>query len=327
MLFVDNAGITDPRLNLAIEEHLLRNVKVAEPILLFYINEPSVIIGRNQNTLEEIDPDYIKKHGIHVVRRLSGGGAVFHDFGNLNFSFITSGREDLHNFHKFTQPVVNVLRGMGIDAELRAKSSLFANNKKISGNAQFLTGDRMFSHGTLLFDSNIEMLLHALNPRQMKIESKAVQSVRSVVMNLREVLPPEMDVYAFRETLLQGIFGISAIPAYELTDEDWRMIYQLSAERYQTWEWNVGRSPRFNVQKTKRFPIGKVDIRIDVERGRIKGIKVFGDFAGTRLVAELETLLLGVQYDKNVLAEALKDYDVSPFFGELETGAFLDLLY
>ncbi|MCA9930752.1 MAG: lipoate--protein ligase [Anaerolineales bacterium] len=327
MLFVDNAQVTDPRINLAIEEHLLRNVKVAEPILLFYINEPAVIIGRNQNTLEEIDPDYIEAHGIHVVRRLSGGGAVFHDFGNLNFSFITTGREDLHNFHKFTQPVVKVLRGMGIDAELRAKSSLFANNKKISGNAQFLTGDRMFSHGTLLFDSNIEMLLHALNPRQVKIESKAVQSVRSVVMNLREALPPEMDIYAFREALLQGVFDGPDIPTYDLTDEDWATIRQVSAERYQTWEWNIGRSPKFNVQKTKRFPVGKVDIRIDVERGRIKGVKVFGDFAGKRLVAELEALLLGVRYDKEVLTEALQDYDVSPYFGELETGAFLELLY
>lgn len=327
MLFVDNARITDPRINLAIEEHLLRNVKRVEPILLFYINEPSVIIGRNQNTYEEIDPDYIKAQGIHVVRRLSGGGAVFHDFGNLNFSFITTGREDLHNFHKFTQPVVRVLQGLGIDAELRAKSSLFANGKKISGNAQFLTGERMFSHGTLLFDSNIEMLLHALNPRQVKIESKAVQSVRSVVMNLREVLPPEMDIYALRKTLLQGIFDGPDIPTYPLTEADWAAIHQISAERYQTWEWNVGRSPKFNVQKTKRFPIGKVDIRIDVERGRIKGIKVFGDFAGKRLVSELETLLLGVKYDRDVLAAALHDFDVTPYFGELETGEFLELLY
>jgi lipoate-protein ligase A len=136
MLFVDNQNITDPRLNLALEEHLLRHVEEAEPILLFYINEPAVIIGRNQNTLEEIDPDYVEDEGIHLVRRLSGGGAVFHDLGNLNFSFVTDDNRDIHNFAKFTDPVIDVLRELGVDAELRDKSDIFADGKKISGNAQ-----------------------------------------------------------------------------------------------------------------------------------------------------------------------------------------------
>ena len=145
MLFVDNNETTDPRLNLAIEEHLLRNVQVVEPLLLFYINAPSVIIGRNQNTIEEIDPDFVRENQIHVVRRLSGGGAVYHDLGNLNFSFITHGKEDLHNFGKFTQPVIDVLQGLGVSAELKGKSDIFVDGKKISGNAQYASHGRMLA--------------------------------------------------------------------------------------------------------------------------------------------------------------------------------------
>jgi lipoate-protein ligase A len=327
MRFVDNEKITDPRLNLAIEEYLLRHVSLDEPILLFYINEPSVIIGRNQNTIEEIDPDYIKANQIHVVRRLSGGGAVFHDLGNLNFSFITGGREDLHNFAKFTEPVVRVLREMGVPAELRGKSDLFANNRKFSGNAQFSTTTGMFSHGTILFDTNLEQMLKALNPRQAQIESKAVQSIRNYVTNVREWLGEGVDTYGLRQALLQGIFGGGEIPTYQLTAADWQGIRQLSAERYANWEWNYGRSPRCNVQKSERFPVGKLDARIDVDSGRVQSLRIFGDFAGKRDVNELEVLLAGVPYDRDALAAALDGLDITPYFGELAKADFLNLLY
>ena len=214
MLFVDNQETTDPRMNLAIEEHLLRNVQLVEPLLLFYINAPSVILGRNQNSVEEIDPDFVRQKKIHVVRRLSGGGAVYHDLGNLNFSFITHGRQDLHNFEKFTEPVIKVLRDLGIDAGLQGKSDIFVDGKKVSGNAQYAAAGRMFSHGTILFDTNLENMLRAINPKQAKIESKAVQSVRAFVTNIREQLSEDMDIAQFRQALLTGIFGSGDIPAY-----------------------------------------------------------------------------------------------------------------
>lgn len=327
MLFVDNENITDPRLNLAIEEHLLRNLDAAEPLLLFYINEPSVIIGRNQNTLEEIDPDYVEANQIHVVRRLSGGGAVYHDMGNLNFSFITAGREDLHNFAKFTEPVVQVLRELGIAAELRGKSDIFANGKKISGNAQYATGRRMFSHGTLLFDTNLQHMLQAINPNRLQIESKAVQSIRNFVTNICELLPTPMDIQTLRQALLRGIFGSDDVPAYVLTEADWAQIRQIMANRYALWDWNYGRSPKFNVQKSARFPIGKLDARIDVDEGHIQGLKIYGDFAGRADIAQLESLLIGVRYDRDALASALKDVDIAPYFGDLPPADFLALLY
>lgn len=327
MLFVDNAGITDPRLNLAIEEHLLRNLRVAEPLLLFYVNEPAVIIGRNQNTIEEIDPDFIQAEDIHVVRRLSGGGAVYHDLGNLNFSFVTQGKQDLHNFAKFTGPVIEVLRELGVDAELKGKSDIFAAGKKISGNAQYASGGRMFSHGTLLFDTDIEAMLRALNPGQVEIESKAVQSVRNFVINLRELLPADMDIAALQLAILQGIFGEGPIPKYDVTDSDWEEIRRISAGRYRLWEWNFGHSPKFNIRKSEQFPAGVIDVRIEVEGGRIENIRFFGNFAGLRDVGELEDQLLGVRYDVGALSAAVDRVDIKPYFGALSKADLLSLLY
>src|SRR6185437_10719137 len=189
MLFVDNRDVTDARLNLALEEHVLRNRVEDDDLLLFYVNAPAIIIGRNQNTIEEIDPDVVAARGIRVVRRISGGGAVYHDLGNLNFSFMTrdvSGR--FNRYDRFNGPVVDVLRDLGVPAELSGRNDILAGGRKISGNAQFATADRMFSHGTLLFDSNLDDVTAALRPRPGKVESKGVKSIRSRVANISEFL-------------------------------------------------------------------------------------------------------------------------------------------
>ncbi len=327
MRFVDNNGVTDPHLNLAFEEYLLRREDQKEPLLLFYVNEPSVIIGRNQNTIEEIDPGYVADHGIHVVRRLSGGGAVYHDLGNLNFSFVTDGREDLHNFAKFIDPVVQVLRGLGVAAEARGRSDIFVEGRKISGNAQYAATNRMFSHGTLLFDTDVGEMLRAINPRRVKIASKAVQSVRSAVANIRELLPRDMTIDDLKAALLRGLFGDGPYPALELTAEDWAEIEAIAESRYRQWSWNFGRSPQFNVQKSARLPAGKVDARIDVAEGRIKTIRLFGDFSGRSHVAELEAHLVGVPYDRERLAAAMAGVDLDSYFGRMDAGTFIDLLY
>lgn len=327
MQFVDNDNINDPRINLAIEEHLLRNWKTTEPLLLFYINEPAVILGRNQNTLEEIDPDYIQEKGIHVVRRLSGGGAVYHDLGNLNFSFITPDKKGLHKFARFTEPVIRVLASMGVEAELKGKSDIFAAGKKISGNAQYSAAGRMFSHGTLLFDTDLEVMLKALNPRQVQIESKAVQSVRNFVTNLRELLPQNMVIEELKQAILSGIFEGGTIATRPLTSADWKQINQLSTDRYQQWDWNYGHSPKFNVQKSERFPAGKIEVGIDVAKGRIKTIKFYGDFTGRRNVAELEQRLIDVRYEPAELVEALRGLDIQLYLGEMAKSELVELLY
>jgi lipoate---protein ligase len=329
MLFIDNKGITDPRINLAIEEYALKNLDINETYLLFYINEPSIIIGKNQNTIEEINTEYVENNGIHVVRRLSGGGAVYHDLGNLNFSFITKDDgESFHNFRKFTEPVVNALRKLGVNAELSGRNDLLAEGRKISGNAQFSTRGRMFSHGTLLFDSEIESVVSALNVKKDKIESKGIKSIRSRVANISEFLSEKVTIEEFRSLLLKNIFeGLDDIPEYVLTEQDWEKINELSKERYQNWDWNYGKSPKFNLQHSHRFPVGQIDVRFEVNKGIIENCKIYGDFFGVGDVTEIEDKLTGLKYEKSQIAGALEAVDIKHYFGNVSKEDFINLIY
>ncbi|WP_026566080.1 lipoate--protein ligase [Bacillus sp. UNC41MFS5] len=329
MLFIDNKGVTDPQINLAIEEYALKNLDINETYLLFYINEPSIIIGKNQNTIEEINTEYVEGNGIKVVRRLSGGGAVYHDLGNLNFSFITKDDgESFHNFRKFTEPVVNALKKLGVNAELSGRNDIEVGGRKISGNAQFSTKGRMFSHGTLMLNSEIENVVSALKVKKDKIESKGIKSVRSRVANISEFLSEKMEIGEFRSLLLKNIFeGQEEIPEYILTEEDWEKIHQLSKERYQNWDWNYGRSPKFNLQHSHRFPVGSIDVRLEVNKGVIENCKIYGDFFGVGDVSEIEAKLTGARYEKNEIEKALADIDTTHYFGNIAKKDFLNLLY
>jgi lipoate---protein ligase len=329
MLFIDNKGITDPQINLAIEEYALKNLDINETYLLFYINEPSIIIGKNQNTIEEINTEYVESNGVKVVRRLSGGGAVYHDLGNLNFSFITKDDgESFHNFRKFTEPVVTALKKLGVNAELSGRNDIEVGGRKISGNAQFSTKGRMFSHGTLMLNSEIDNVVSALKVKKDKIESKGIKSVRSRVANISEFLTEKLDISEFRSLLLKNIFeGQEGILEYVLTEEDWEKIHQLSKERYQNWEWNYGRSPKFNLQHSHRFPVGSIDVRLEVNKGVIENCKIYGDFFGVGEVSEIEDKLIGSRYEKNEIEKTLADIDTTHYFGNVAKDEFLNLLY
>lgn len=326
--FIDSEGVDDPTLNLALEEFAVRHLSPEHTYLLFYINRPSVIVGKNQNTLEEIDHEYVEKEGVSVVRRISGGGAVYHDHGNLNFSWITRFQQgSLLNFRQFTDPVITVMRELGVPAELTGRNDIVADGRKISGNAQFTTAHSMFSHGTLLFDSQLDNVVQALQVKLGKIESKGLKSVRSRVANIVEFLQEPLTLAEFRRRLLLGIFGTDDPPRVELSAADREKVQELAETKYRTWEWNFGESPEFNIQRTHRFDFGEVDARIDVRKGRIEGLKIYGDFLGTRDVAEIEKKLRGVRYEPDDLRVTLGDVDLVPFFGGLTSDQFVDLLY
>ncbi|MFD1414157.1 lipoate--protein ligase [Oceanobacillus jeddahense] len=331
MKFIDNKGITDPQINLAIEEYILENFGEKDTYLLFYVNSPSIIIGRNQNTIEEINTDYVDEQGIKVVRRLSGGGAVYHDEQNLNFSFITKDDgNSFQNFAKFTQPVVDALNNIGVPVELQGRNDLAVEGRKISGNAMFSTRGRMFSHGTLMLDSQLEELTKALKVKQIKIESKGIKSIRSRVANIAEYLDKPLSMDEFKELILRYIFDVEDVkdvPQYVLTDEDWEKIHEISKKRYQQWEWNYGKSPSFNYQESKKFPGGLVDVRLDVKKGIIENCIIYGDFFGLGNVKELEDALTGIRHHRDAIKEAVDQVDVSHYLGRISKEEFLELLY
>jgi len=329
MRFVSNQGITDPSLNLALEEYILRALPATDDYLLFYINEPSIIIGKNQNTLEEINAEYVRENHIHVVRRLSGGGAVYHDLGNLNYSFIVQNAgADFHNFQKFTEPVIRALRGLGVEAELSGRNDIVVGERKISGNAQFQTRGKMYTHGTLLFNSNSEHIASALKVSAEKYASKSTKSVRSRVANITEFLDRPMTIEQFRDTLLQSIFGTRHdIPEYVLTDEDWVQVRKLADERYRTWEWNYGRSPVFNVQLKRRIEgAGTFDVRLQVDKGVISEAAIYGDYFGRGDSKEVAEKMIGIRYDRDSLSKLFEGIDLTYYFGPVTMEAWLDLL-
>src|SRR5699024_11007012 len=222
--FIDNKGITDPQVNLAIEEYVLKNFGEKDTYLLFYVNEPSIIVGKNQNSVEEINTDYVDENNIKVVRRLSGGGAVYHDLGNLKCSFIKKDDGDsFHDFQKFTQPVVEALNKIGVPAEVVGRNDLQIEGRKFSGNAQFSTKGRMFSHGTIMLDSELEHIVSALNVKKEKIESKGIKSSGSRVTKTSEYMDERITMDACKEIILKYIFdvqNVSDVPTFDLTRAD-----------------------------------------------------------------------------------------------------------
>ncbi|WP_010270591.1 lipoate--protein ligase [Paenibacillus senegalensis] len=329
MQFIDNQGITDPRINLALEEYALKQLPTDDDYLLFYINEPSIIIGKNQNTAEEINADYVQANHIHVVRRLSGGGAVYHDLGNLNFSFITNDDgKSFQNFRKFTEPVVKALKKMGVEANLTGRNDLQIGERKISGNAQYSSKGRMFSHGTLLFQSEVEHIVSALKANSEKMRSKGIKSIRSRVANIADYLPEPMTIEQFRQQLLESIFEGKDIVKYPLTENDWAQVHELAKTRYSSWDWNYGKSPKANFKQSRRFDgVGTVEVRLNIEEGKIKQAKLYGDFLGQHEISELEEALIGVPYDKEAVSGVLNEKGAPSYIGRLDTPSLLSLFF
>lgn len=328
MIMIDNKGVTDPTINLALEEYSLRNFKDTSDYLLFYINEPSIIIGRNQNSLEEINTSYVEDNGIHVVRRISGGGAVYHDFGNLNFSFITDySVEQLNNFEKFTSPIIKALNNMGVKAELKGRNDIVVEDRKISGNAQFSSGKRMFSHGTLLFNSELGEVVNALNVKMNKIESKGHKSVRSRVANISEFMSESLTIEKFKSNIIDTLSEGNAFEIRKLTEAEWEGVYKLREEKYNNWDWNYGHSPRFNIKRTKRFPIGELDFRLYVEKGLITEFKIFGDFLGKDPIEEFENIFIGKSYEPHTVEEIVNSANVENYFGKIDENELSNLIF
>ena len=334
MLFVDNQENTDPRTNIALETYLVENRLTDQPLLLFYINEPSIIIGRNQNTVEEVNQRYVEEHGIHVVRRMSGGGAVYHDLGNFSYCFIQEEHGPARDFSVFTRPVIEALHQLGVaGAKLEGRNDLLIDGKKFSGNAMYIRNGRMTAHGTILYDADLDAVTAALKPRADKIESKGIKSVRSRVTNIRPYVADayqHLNTREFRDHLLLRIFGVNSradVPEYTLSADDWAQVAAIRAERFANWDWNYGRSPAFTSERYHKYPQGAVDFRFNVEQGgNIKEIKIYGDFFGVGDIADVEKRLTGIPYRRDAITAAFADIDTALYFGGIAAKDLIDQL-
>ena len=334
MYFVDNSNNYDASLNIALETYLVENRLVDEPILLFYINDPSIIVGRNQNTIEEVNQAYVEEKGIRVVRRMSGGGAVYHDRGNFSFCFIKDDDGSFRDFASFTQPVIEALHKMGAKgAELKGRNDLLIDDKKFSGNAMYAKNGRMTAHGTILFDADLDEVTKALKPRKEKFESKGIKSVRSRVTNIKPYVSPEyqkLTTEEFRDLLLLEIFGVESrdqVKEFKLTEADWAKVREIQAERFGNWEWNYGQSPAFAIQMSQKFPFGFVDFRFNVEQGVIKEVKVYGDFFGLGDISDVENALIGVRFEREAVKQVFENLDFNKYFGRVTAEEILTLIF
>lgn len=268
MLYIDNPSL-DPYFNLATEEYLLRHYDTE--IVMLWRSMPSIVVGKHQNTLAEINLGYVRRHEIPVVRRLSGGGTVFHDPGNLNFTFIRRGeKEKLIDFRYHTQPVIGYLQSLGVDARFEGKNDLRVQGLKISGNAEHVHKEKVMHHGTLLFESDLQALNEAIKVNPVKFQDKAVKSNRSIVANIVDFLPgkPSLDVFA--EGLKAHFFRVFPdLEPYQLQADDERMIRQLAHEKYQTWDWNFGYSPRYAFANSTILGDHRVEVELEVRKGLI----------------------------------------------------------
>ncbi|MBR2372798.1 MAG: lipoate--protein ligase [Lentisphaeria bacterium] len=317
--FINN--FTDPAFNLALEELLCRDFP--EPVVMLWRNRASVIVGKNQNTLAEVNAAAVTEHKIQVVRRMTGGGAVFHDLGNINYTFTHHERcPGADSFARFAHPVVECLNSLGVPAEFSGINDILIDGRKVSGSAQCCIKNRTLFHGTLLFDADMEKLAGFLTPGKIKIESKGIKSVRARVANLKEFLPG-LTVESFMEKLAEYLEHIAG--KAENVPQEWiDKAEKLANERYRTWEWNFGSRFDCNWENAGRFSAGTVELKVQISDSVIKDIRITGDFFGS--ANEIEKILNGCTFRRSEIAKVLENIDLEQYISGLTKEEFLSLI-
>ena len=319
-------GSTDPAYNLAFEEYVLTH-RMDGDYLILWQNDNTVVVGQNQNTAAEINRAFVEAHGVHVVRRTTGGGAVYHDLCNLNYSFITdSGAAERLTMDRFTRPIVEALQGLGLQAEASGRNDILVEGRKVSGTAQRIIQGRILHHGTLLFDSRPEMIAGALRVDQAKFTSKSAKSVKSRIGNIREFLPVDMALPEFWAYLKKQLAGTGLVQS-ALTADELAQVAKLADEKYRTWEWTYGRSPKFDMVKRSYFAGGRLEVGVSVDHGVITEIRFYGDFLSLTDTTPLCRVLEGVAYREDAVSPVLDSQPMAEMFGGITKDEVLRTIF
>lgn len=326
MIYIINDN-NDPYFNHAAEEYVMKNFK--DEAFILWINKPAILIGKNQNTISEINMDYVLDNNIEVVRRLSGGGTVYNDLGNMNYTFITyknPNENKLENgFEKFALPVIKALQSLEVNAEFSGRNDVTIHGKKFSGTAQYSTKDKLLHHGTIMYDCDMSKLSKALKPKPLKFKDKSVKSVSSRVTNIAEHMKIQMTVEEFREYLKDFIIKYNNIEKiYTFTEKDLEEIERIADARFRSWDWNYGKSPLYHFENSVKYKSGIVEYHLNVENGIIEDVGINGDFFGTKDVEEIADSLKGVRHDKKLILESLAEINIGEFIAGLSNEEFAD---
>lgn len=308
MIYIET-GSSDVYYNFGLEYYFTVEKRLPDTVFLFWRTTPTLMVGKYQNVLEEVNKPYADAHGIRLVRRMSGGGTIYTDLGGWQFTFIQHKSAEAIEFHEYIAPVIDALREMGVDAAFNGRNDLTIGGRKFSGNAQYRLGDCIVHHGSLLFDTDIEQMVASTTVDDYKIVSKSIKSVRDRVTNISEHLPAPMSAEAFKASMVRHIMGGSTA-AYAVTPEDDARICEIAQERFAGWERIFGADPRFNIERTGRFAGGKMQFKLDVRKGMIESAAVYGDFFATMDAETLGNALKGCRYERSAVLEALRAHGV-----------------
>lgn len=318
---------TDPYFNIATDEYIFKHVK--EDCFMLWQNDNAIIVGKHQNTLAEINLDYVKEKNIKVVRRLSGGGAVYHDMGNLNFSFTRTGENtEMIDFRRYTKPILEVLQHLGVDARFSGRNDLMIGERKFSGNAEHVFKNKVLHHGTLLFSSEMKDISGALKINPLKYKDRAVKSVPKRVTNISEHLKEKMELDAFMDQIMTHILAtVPGAKPYVFTAEDLDKIQQIRDEKYSTWDWNFGYSPDYNFKQGARTKGGTIEMYMNVSKGKIMDVKIHGDFFNIKPIAPIESALENTNHEEAAIREVLGQFDLSAYFNDITEDDLVAIMF
>ena len=318
---------TNPYYNMAFDEYCLESLSIDEPVFYLWQNRPAVIVGFNQEVNTEVNLDYLKENDIALVRRVTGGGAVYHDLGNLNYTIVGRSSDIERDYPEYARHMLKALQALGVPAELSGRNDILVDGRKVSGYAKRVYKDRLMVHGTLMYDVDIDCLTRVLTPPASKLESKGIASVKSRVLNLREHLPQFADIGAFAQALERHLSRQYQDKEYLLTETQLTEIRAIAEAKFATPEWIYGRSPNDTVACAKRLPCGNVAVHMEIKRGIITQCSITGDFLGNTPIGTIESLVLGCLYERTALQQCLASVNMQDYLDNTNNETFINLLF